>query len=841
VLATRALFQNYMTTDSLRFIASSPRGFADLLARELTSFGARDVRERSTGVAFTGSLEVAYRACLWSRTANRVFLEVSEFEAGTADEFYAWARRVDWAAHIGPGVTIACDFTGKHPSITHTHFGALKLKDAIVDSLREQAGYRPDVSIEQPGVRVHAHANRSKITLSLDLSGESLHRRGYRGAGGEAPLKENVAAGVLIRAGWPEMAAAAVGAATDAAASNAAGAAAMRATDAAASETRAAVEFLDPMCGSGTFVIEAAMIAADIAPGLGRDYFGFLGWRQHDAALWDRLRSEASAKVRSGDDLTLIIRGHDRDVTAIRAARANAERARVDDLVRFGVQSLSEAKPARKPTQGVVLRDGQDERDVTAIADGAEESPSEDGGAPEVRGALEKRTSEGGAPSPVGLLCVNPPYGVRLEDHQKARDLHKELGEILRTRFEGWQAAVLTGSPDLGLELGLRAHRVHTVWNGAIECRLLRIKVESASARNLIADRGAARVDTSLRESNGAKMFGNRLGKNLKQLKSWLKQSGVTCYRMYDADMPEYAFAIDSYRVIGEDTRSSRGSAESRAGATQGDGEVWLHVQEYAAPATIEEESVRRRRAEAFSVLPDVTGVPSERIRVRMRRKQTRGHQYQKVADQFRFYIVEENGLKLRVNFDDYLDTGLFLDHRPTRARLRELAKDKRFLNLFAYTSTATVYAAAGGARSSTSVDLSRTYLEWSERNLGLNGLATRHHELVQADCREWLDEAARTRRQYDLIFLDPPTFSNSKRMEGVLDTGRDHPALVDACMEVLAPGGLLVFSTNAQKFKLDAVVSERYDVQDVSVATIPRDFERNLRIHRCYDIRHRS
>jgi 23S rRNA (guanine2445-N2)-methyltransferase / 23S rRNA (guanine2069-N7)-methyltransferase len=741
-----------VNTTSLKFIASAPRGFADLLARELTSFGAQHVRERSTGVAFTGPLEAAYRTCLYSRLANRVFLEIAEFEAGTADEFYAWSKRVDWAAHIGPGVTIACDFTGKHPGITHTHFGALKLKDAIVDSLRDGAGYRPDVSLDQPGVRVHAHANRSKISLSLDLSGESLHRRGYRGAGGEAPLKENVAAGVLIRAGWPELAA-------------------------------AGAELLDPMCGSGTFVIEAAMIAADIAPGLGRNYFGFLGWQRHDEALWARLRAEAARRVRSTDDLAVIVRGQDRDGSAIRAARANAERAGVDDIVRFAVQPLADARPQRA------------------------------------------------APAPVGLVCVNPPYGIRLEDHQKARQLHKELGEILKTHFEGWQAAILTGSPDLGLELGLRAHRVHTVWNGAIECRLLRINVQPTAARTLIAqDRGAARIDPSLRESNGAKMFGNRLAKNIKQLSRWLRDTGVTCYRLYDADMPEYAFAIDSYKVLGEEKRPPLA-----------EGEVWLHVQEYAAPASIDEEAVRRRRAEAFSALPDVTGVPAERIRVRLRRKQTRGNQYQKVAEQFRFHIVEENGLKLRVNFDDYLDTGLFLDHRPTRARIRELAKGKRFLNLFAYTSTATVYAAAGGATSSTSVDLSRTYLDWSERNLGLNGLATRHHELVQADCREWLDQAARARNHYDLIFLDPPTFSNSKRMEGVLDTGRDHPELIDACMRVLAPGGLLVFSTNAQKFKLDPALAERYDVQDISAATIPRDFERNPRIHRCYDIRHRG
>jgi 23S rRNA (guanine2445-N2)-methyltransferase / 23S rRNA (guanine2069-N7)-methyltransferase len=728
----------------LRVVASAPRGLADLLARELTTFGALDVRERSTGVSFHGSLEVAYRACLESRTANRVFLELGEWEVASADDYYAAARRIDWPTHLGPGATLACDFSGRHPAITHTHFGALKLKDAIVDSLRDSSGFRPDVSTERPSVRVHAHAQKSKITISLDLSGESLHRRGYRGAAGEAPLKENVAAGVLLRAGWPELAA-------------------------------GGAEFLDPMCGSGTFVIEAALIAADIAPGLTRDYFGFLGWRQHDAALWQRLRDEATARIKSAEDVSSTIRGHDRDPHAIRVARTNAQRAGVDALVRFSAQSLAEAKPSAE--------------DVSS-----------------------------------GLVAVNPPYGVRLEDLPSAQETHRELGKVLRERFKGWTAAVLT-APNLGLELGIRAHRTHTVWNGPLECRLLRLDIEADAFRERTTDRGAARIDTSLSSSPGARMFANRLAKNIKQLQKWVRDNGVTCYRMYDADMPEYAFAIDSYQVL----------------ADNGDREAWLHVQEYAAPASINEEAVRRRRAEAFSVLPEVTGVPGPRSRVRPRRRQTRGNQYQKVADQFRFHIVEEGGLKFRVNFDDYLDTGLFLDHRPTRTRIREIAKGKRFLNLFSYTGTVTVYAAAGGARSSVSVDLSRTYLDWAERNLALNNLATREHQLIQADCLQWLADAGRGlekyRASYDLIFLDPPTFSNSRRMEGVLDTSRDHTQLIDACMHILAPGGLLVFSTNAQKFRLDPQVSERYDVKDISEATVPRDFARNPRIHRCYDI----
>ena len=723
-----------------RFLASVPRGLADLLARELTDFGAADVRERTTGVAFSGSLETAYRACLESRLANRVFLEIARFEAPSAEAFYAAAREIDWSQHLGPAASLACDFSGRHPAITHSHFGALKLKDAIVDALRETTGSRPDIVLDRPSVRVHAHAQGAQITLSLDLSGESLHRRGYRGAAGEAPLKENVAAGILARAGWAALAA-------------------------------AGAEFLDPMCGSGTLVIEAALMAACCAPGLHREYFGFLGWRGHDEALWRQVREQAQARCRADAQPTALIQGQDRDPAAVRDARANAQRAGIASWVRFEVQPLAQAAP---------------------------------------RGA---HTGEG----PPGLLCTNPPYGVRLEDLDAARALHRELGRVLRERFQGWHAAVLT-SPSLGMELGIRAARTHALWNGAIECRLLRMTIEAASLRR---PGSLARESSPLRNTPGARMFANRLAKNLKRLRSWAEKTGVSCYRAYDADMPEYAFAIDLYRTVAPD-------------------ESWLFAQEYAAPAEIAEEAVRRRRGEVLAALPEAAGVSPERIRLRTRRRIHRGEQYRKLSEQGSFHTVVEDGLRFLVNFDDYLDTGLFLDHRITRARLREAAAGRRFLNLFAYTGTATVYAAAGGAAASTSVDLSRTYLDWAQRNLALNAaaLASRAHEFVQADCLEWLRDGARASERYDLIFLDPPTFSNSKRMQGVLDIGRDHAALIDACTRLLSPAGLLVFSTNAQRFRLDAALSERYVIEDVSAATLPRDFERNPRIHRCFEIR---
>jgi 23S rRNA (guanine2445-N2)-methyltransferase / 23S rRNA (guanine2069-N7)-methyltransferase len=725
----------------LKFLASAPRGFGDLLAQEMLACGAADSRERSGDVAFTGSLEVAYRACLWSRIANRVFLEVAQFEAGTTEEFLAAVTRIDWAAHLAPGATLACDFTGRHPSITHTHFGALKLKDGIVDSLRASSGARPDIALERPDVRVHAHAHGTRISVSLDLSGESLHRRGYRGAAGEAPLKENVAAGVLLRTQWPQLAA-------------------------------ADAELLDPLCGSGTFCIEAALMAADRAPGLTRDYFGFLGWRGHDQPLWIRVLAEARARATAGEATSVTVRGQDRDAAAIRSARENAARAGVERWVSFQTGELIEAAPL----------------------------PDRPPGRP-------------------GLLCTNPPYGVRLENDEGARQVHRELGTVLRERFQGWNAAVLTGAPELGRELGLRAYRTHAVWNGGIECRLLRIKVEAESAREAgTLGKGIAH----LKETPGAQMFANRLAKNIKHLKSWTQREEISCYRMYDADMPEYAFAIDVYRTLEPDAQ-------------------WLYVQEYAAPAEIELDAVRRRRGEVLASLPHVTGVPSERIQVRTRRRTKRGEQYEKLDQQAEFYVVMEGGLKFRVNFEDYLDTGIFLDHRLTRARLRAAARGKHFLNLFAYTGTASVYAAAGGAASTTTLDMSRTYLDWAQRNLSINGFHGSAHSFVQADCREWLKQARARPERFELVFLDPPTFSNSKRMEGVLDIERDHGELIGDCAQLLAPGGLIVFSTNAQKFRLDEPLLQRFDVRDVSQATLPKDFERNPRIHKCYEVRVRG
>lgn len=727
------------------YFATAPRGLADLLAQELRSQGAEGAIERPAGIDFTGGLEVGYRACLWSRVASRVLLQLFELEAGTADEFYQRATLLPWELHVDPDGTLACEFTGQHAALSNTHFGALRLKDAVCDRLRSLYGRRPDVALARPSVRLIAHADGPRVRLALDLAGEGLHRRGYRQESSSAPLRENLAAGILLRARWPEAAA-------------------------------RGEEFLDPMCGSGTLVIEAALIAARRAPALLRSYFGFLGWKGHDDGLWQRLREQARAAIEA--PRSLAIRGSDIDPQVLVQAEANAARAQIAQWVRFERRAIAEVSPI-----------------------GADH----------------------------GLICTNPPYGERLGDSAQAALLYEELGRTLRAHFAGWDAAILSATPETARALKLRSYRVHQLWNGALPVRLLRIDLAAPGARDL---QSRLREAEATAPSAGAQMFANRLRKNRQLLDKQARRQQVSCYRLYDADMPEYAFAIDRY-------------TEAAGGA------VHLQVQEYEAPATVDADAARRRRHEALAVLGESLQVAPERIHLRLRRSRRGGTALtearpsrsrsawgrpQQAAVTERL-VVDEGGLSFQVDLEHHFDTGLFLDQRLTRARIRERAAGKRFLNLFCYTGTASVYAAAGGAHSTLSVDLSKTYLDWAAENFRLNRLVSTQHRFVRADCRIWLKEAVRSGSSFDLIYLDPPTFSNSKRMQGVLDIQRDHAELIEDCMQLLGAEGVLLFSTNAQRFRLDQALESRWRVHDISRQTLPFDFVRHPNIHRCFEI----
>jgi len=718
------------------FFVTAAAGTADLLAAELAALGATDLRELRAGVACVGTLETAYRACLWSRVGLRVLWPVGEFPAADADALYAGIRGLDWSLHLGPDNTLAVDFSGQAEGLTHSRFAAQRVKDAVVDQLRELHGRRPSVDVVAPDLRINVRLVRGVATAAIDLAGDSLHRRGYRERQLAAPLKENLAAAMLLRAGWPAMAA-------------------------------SGAAFVDPMCGSGTLPIEAALIAGDVAPGLLRERFGFSRWRGHDPACWQRLAIEADQRRARGKIAAGRIFGFDADPAAVRAAAGNAERAGLRGLVEFRRCPLESLPPA---------------------------------------------------PAESGLLATNPPYGERLGAADDLRALYAQLGEKLREGYAGWQAAVLTGNPPLGRALGIVARRSHRMMNGAIECRLLRLDVTPEHFERPREPGRPPPVDPAARTRPGAQMFANRLAKNLKEMGGWARREGVSCFRLYDADMPEYAFAIDLYQSD-----------------PQGQGGRWLYVQEYAAPSSVDPARAKSRREEALSVLSEVTGVAPESVYMRTRRPQKGASQYGKVAERGEFDVVEEGGLRFLVNFTDYLDTGLFLDYRLVRARIRELARGKRFLNLFAYTGTSTCYAASGGAASTTTLDLSRTYLDWARRNLELNGLAGPMHTFARADCLEWL--AYDDGRRFDLVLLDPPTFSNSKSMEREFDVQRDHVRVIRATLSRLAPGGTLVFSTNLQRFKLDEAALGEVSIEDWSAPTLPRDFARRPRIRSVYSI----
>jgi 23S rRNA (guanine2445-N2)-methyltransferase / 23S rRNA (guanine2069-N7)-methyltransferase len=721
----------------MNFFASCPLGVADLLAAELRDCGATKVGEFKLGAQFEGSMESAYRACLWSRTASRILMPLATFNASDPDALYQGVQSVDWSEHLSPQSTLAIDFGGASSGITHTHFGALKTKDAIVDQIRERTGERPSIELERPDVRIDVRLDHDRATVSLDLSGESLHRRAYRARGVAAPLKENLAAAVLLRCGWPAIAA-------------------------------AGGELVDPMCGSGTLLIEAALMALNIAPGLLRSHYGFIGWRGHDPALWERVQHEASERRQPEASLRSVLRGYDSDGSAVRAALENVERAKLKKVVHVE------------------------------------------------RRSLDQLTREGGE---AGLLVTNPPYGERIGDQAQLEPLYQLLGQKLREHFVGWNAAVLTGNPPLAKAVGIKARRSHTLFNGRIECRLLRFSVTPEDYLGARRERSAEEQAEILAQP-GAQMFANRLRKNLKATVTWAKRERVYCFRIYDADMPEYAFAVDWY---------------------SNDTESWAVVQEYAPPRTVDQNAAQARRREALTVIPTVLELPQERIFVRERRQQKEGSQYEKVAQEREFQTVKEGAYQFLVNFNDYLDTGLFLDHRLTRGFLGAQAKSTRFLNLFAYTGTATVYAVGGGATASTTVDMSRTYIDWAQRNLALNSLDGPEHEFIQADCLAWLADQADNHPHYDLIFVDPPTHSRSKRMEDDFDVQRDHVQLLALSAKLLAPQGVIVFSNNFTRFKLDREALADFEIQELNAKTLPWDFRRSPRIHSCYVLRRRA
>jgi 23S rRNA (guanine2445-N2)-methyltransferase / 23S rRNA (guanine2069-N7)-methyltransferase len=416
-----------------------------------------------------------------------------------------------------------------------------------------------------------------------------------------------------------------------------------------------------------------------------------------------------------------------------------------------------------------------------------------------------------------GLVLTNPPYGERLSERQALSPLYETLGQVVREHAQGWSLGVLTGASELGHALGLRSHRRYNLFNGQLPVQLLLFSITPENAARVRTPNELEPVAPQVTNPERAAMLANRLRKNKKQLGTWARKHGIECYRLYDADMPEFALAIDWYRDQ-------------------------VHVQEYAPPKSVDPKAARERLAEALAVIPEALAIDHDAMVCKQRERQAGTRQYEKQGASDDFFTVHEGGCALRVNLQDYLDTGLFLDHRPIRQWIQAQSTGKRFLNLFCYTGAATAHAGIGSAAESLSVDMSQTYLQWARANLDLNGLSPRKHRLLQRDCLQWLAEKPeRSEAGFDLIFLDPPTFSNSARMEGFLDVQRDHARLIDQAMRRLAPEGTLIFSTNFRRFRLSGEIESRFSAENISARTIDRDFQRNPRIHQCWLIHKRT
>jgi 23S rRNA (guanine2445-N2)-methyltransferase / 23S rRNA (guanine2069-N7)-methyltransferase len=706
------------------FLALTSPGIEVLLADEIKSLGGEQVVQKPEGVYFSASIKLGYKISLWTRLATRVMLKLGEGEALNKDQLFKAASSINWLEHFTSETTFAIDFVGYSEEIRNSQFGGLTIKDAIVDQFREQGFERPNVDKKSPQISFQARLLRDHVFIYLDFSGRGLFQRGYREHSGAAPLKENLAAALIIRSGW-------------------------------LADT--SKPLVDPMCGSGTILIEAVAMATKQAPSIYRASWGFESWLMHDEDLWQgqliQAKDDSASALNDAQHSSLKVFGVDIDPRVINTAQQNTRNANVQRFIEFKCQNTNDMKNAYGHS---------------------------------------------------GTILFNPPYGERIGELPELVENFVLFGQKLKSQFIDWRVAILTANVELLSMLKLSSFKRYKFKNGPLDCQLALYNVDQ---KQLAKD--AVNPQSSFAEEDSD--FANRLKKNSKTLKGWLKSNQIDCYRLYDADIPEYNVAIDIY----------------------GD---YLVIQEYAAPKTIDEQKATKRLQEVLYWAPKVLQVPTDKVILKTRAKQTGKNQYQRVDKSKQSITVNEHGALFKINLWDYLDTGLFLDHRKTRQIVAKKSKDKSLLNLFAYTGSVSVQAALHGASSITTVDMSNTYLNWAQDNFDLNKLNGHKYQFIQADCLDWLKKNTTT---FDIVFIDPPTFSNSKRMEDSFDVERDHVALITDALKSLAEGGEIFFTNNKRNFKMDfdAMAVLGLEAQAMSDVTRDKDFSRNKHIHNSWSI----
>lgn len=727
-----------LSQQDLELFARCASGFESVLATELKELRMRRVRPLKGGVAFFGSQTDAYCACLWSRVATRIQLVLARVVAKDAQTLYTQTRALPWDEHVRKGATIAVEAHGTNECLRNTQFTALKVKDAVCDSLRVSWGVRPNVDAKNPDFQVNVALHAQKATVYLNLSGPSLHRRGYREDGVQtvAPLKETLAAGILMAAGWPQVA-------------------------------KEGGVLVDPMCGSGTLAIEGALMATNRAPGLLRERWGFEGWAAHSEDLWAQVMLDALGQVDDSAD-ALVLAG-DIDPSALVVARKNAKRAGVLSLMR--VFEDDAAKLGRH-----------------------------------LRG-----TRFAGIP---GVLATNPPYGERLLSKQDMPRINKTLAQVAQAMPIGWEMALVTPNTSIDTALGRTPHRVLECYNGPIRT-FVRIYAISEGSRQQceVVSLAGTQCKVPIAEKN-SEQFAARLRKSSKGLLRWARKAGVSCLRVYDADLPDYALSVDLYLGSHED-------AKRRA----------LVVREHRRPASVDSQRANRRLADACALACAVLDVPQEGLVCYP------WHDEASVRTSIR---VCEAGHQFAPELGAPYESGLPLWQRGVRELVERDAAGRRFANLFDSSCAATVGVASAGALSTVTVNAFVHDAQWIEHAMEINGFGGRRHRFVRADSRTWTYEQVRLGAQFDLVLCVPPSWLPAlDEAHGEWELSHDGDAFASLAAKLLAPGGKLVFACMDKDFELSIAGLEQQglEVRDVRQKTLPHDFARSANEYRCYEI----
>ncbi|MBP89142.1 MAG: bifunctional 23S rRNA (guanine(2069)-N(7))-methyltransferase RlmK/23S rRNA (guanine(2445)-N(2))-methyltransferase RlmL [Planctomycetaceae bacterium] len=766
---------------TMDLIATTAFGLEAVVKRELEALGYEGKAISPGWLRFQGDLAAICRTNLWLRTADRVLVRMASFEAQDFDALFETTKSLAWNEWLGKDAAFPVIGRSLKSQLSSVPACQRAVKKAVVESLMAAHG-TTELPETGPQYKIEIALLKDQATLTIDTTGPSLHKRGYRTHAGKAPLKETLAAAMIQLSFWDRER-----------------------------------PLSDPFCGSGTIPIEAAMFGRNIAPGLNRE-FSAEDWPNIPEELWNEARSEARDLIEAELEERLI--GTDIDERVLRAARENAERAGVADAIHF------------------------------------QEKP------------FESLTSK----RRYGCVITNPPYGERLGEQHELESLYHSIPEVLR-RLPTWSHFILTAYPDFESRIQRTADRRRKLYNGRIECTYFQFHgprpgdwrsaqvprsrsaqvsdladsateglpaagdptVEpSAGSETLAQQAGCAAPETlaqpcttttpktarprvapvfggiTNKGHEQAELFRSRLKKRARHLRRWPTRQGITCFRVYERDIPEIPLIVDRY-------------------------EDHLHITEYERP----HDRDIAQHADWLDLMVRTAGetleVDHRKIFFKRRERQRGMQQHEHLADQRYETMVNEGGLKFLVNLSDYVDTGLFLDHRLTRSMVRDLAKDANFLNLFGYTGAFSVYAASGGAVQTTTIDLSSNYLEWAQRNMSINGFHGEQHQFIRSDGREFFETIPAV-ETYDLAIVDPPTFSNSKRTEDDWNIQHHYDELLNRLLLRMKPNGVIFFSTNFRRFKFDESLVRATQIHEISRQTVPEDF-RNKRIHRCWRI----